>query len=69
MGWVQDEWHDAYKGAPNDGSAWEDGVSAYRVNRGGGWDSSAGNCRSAFRYNYDRGNRYHYLGFRLLQEV
>ena len=35
--WVQDEWHDTYNGAPADGSAWEDGVSAALVYRGGRW--------------------------------
>ena len=35
--WVQDEWHDTYNGAPTDGSAWEDGVSAALVYRGGRW--------------------------------
>ena len=66
--WVQDEWHDTYNGAPSDGSAWEDGIRAIRVNRGGSWFSDARNCRSARRYFFP-GYRCHYLGFRLLQEV
>ena len=66
--WVQDEWHDTYNGAPDDGSAWENGIGAYR-NRGGSWFNYAWNCRSASR-NYDvPGYRYLDLGFRLLQEV
>ena len=67
--WVQDEWHNSYNGAPVDGSAWEDGVSAHRVFRGGGWIYSAGNCRSADRSSLGPGGRIHYLGFRLLQEM
>jgi formylglycine-generating enzyme required for sulfatase activity len=36
--WVQDEWQDTYNGAPDDGSAWEDGVGiVLRVFRGGNW--------------------------------
>ncbi len=67
--WVQDEWHDTYNGAPNDGSTWEDGVSANRVFRGGSWNYLAGLCRSAYRSNFGPGVRALYLGFRLLQEV
>ena len=65
--WVQDTWHDTYNGAPIDGSPWRDGVSAIRVNRGGGWFDFAGYCRSASRN--VPGNRLHDLGFRLLQEM
>jgi formylglycine-generating enzyme required for sulfatase activity len=67
--WVQDRWHGDYDGAPTDGSAWEDGSGSNRVSRGGGWRSNAGYCRSANRDFYDPGNRYFYLGFRLLQEL
>ncbi|MEA2003821.1 MAG: SUMF1/EgtB/PvdO family nonheme iron enzyme [archaeon] len=37
--WTQDIRHSDYDGAPNDGSVWESGGGAVRVNRGG---SSAG---------------------------
>ena len=67
--WVQDEWHDAYNSAPADGSAWEDGSSAYRVLRGGSWIINARRCRSAFRGSNGPGFRNHSLGFRLLKEV
>ncbi|MBD5259863.1 MAG: SUMF1/EgtB/PvdO family nonheme iron enzyme [Bacteroides sp.] len=36
-----------------------------RVNRGGSYNNSARNCRSANRNNNDSGNRYRNLGFRL----
>ena len=36
-----------------------------RVLRGGGWNDSAGDCRSAVRYGYSPGNRDWDLGFRL----
>jgi formylglycine-generating enzyme required for sulfatase activity len=48
--WCQDVWHDDYKGAPTNGSAWlSGGDQSLRVVRGGFWLSSANNSRSAFR--------------------
>ncbi len=67
--WVQDQWHDTYNGAPTDGSAWEDGVSAARVVRGGGWILYYGICRSAVRSRNGPDYCARDLGFRLLQEV
>ena len=67
--WVHDEWHDTYDGAPDDGSAWEDGSGASRVIRGGCWSINARYCRSAHRFRDDQGSRDPYLGFRLLQEM
>ena len=67
--WVQDEWHDTYKGAPTDGSAWEDGSDANRVLHGGGRLNVAGLCWSASRGGNVPGYRGRGLGFRLLQEV
>jgi formylglycine-generating enzyme required for sulfatase activity len=37
---VADAWHDAYLGAPTDGSAWgQNEATMWRVVRGGGWDA------------------------------
>ena len=66
--WVQDVYHDNYKGAPDDGSAWE-GDGSDRVARGGGWYGSARNCRSANRNGGDPGDRRGVLGFRLLRDL
>jgi len=34
--WVEDDWHDSYEGAPDDGSAWvDDPRGSARVVRGG----------------------------------
>jgi hypothetical protein len=50
------------------GNVWEwcsDEEGSDRVFRGGSWSSSAGNCRSAYRFNYDPSYRVSFLGFRL----
>ncbi|MCP4455682.1 MAG: formylglycine-generating enzyme family protein, partial [Planctomycetes bacterium] len=48
--WVEDDWHDNYRGAPVDGRAWVDNQrGAARVIRGGSWGSGARGCRSAIR--------------------
>lgn len=52
--WCEDVWHDNYNdGAPTDGSAWiTEGDQEKRLLRGGSWDFTAINCRSA-RRNWD----------------
>ena len=63
--WVEDCWHGSYETAPSTGKAWTENCSgSNRVGRGGGWNSSAGNARAAFRYNGGPGNRNYDLGFR-----
>ena len=71
--WVEDVWHDTYQGAVCDGSAWTDneGLKPYRerVVRGGSWDSSSGDLRSAFRgWNYPDGRSCD-LGFRVARTL
>jgi formylglycine-generating enzyme required for sulfatase activity len=73
--WCLDDWHDNYENAPNtsgrakpnDGSAWIDGNSSYKVMRGGSWYNNPRNCRSATRsFNYlDHFN----IGFRVMCET
>jgi formylglycine-generating enzyme required for sulfatase activity len=68
--WTEDNWHNDYVGAPNDGSAWvikPPGVD--RVIRGGGWADDAQRCRSAFRDNRLPIGRSINLGFRLSRSV
>jgi formylglycine-generating enzyme required for sulfatase activity len=68
--WAQDCWHESYKGAPNDGRAWEsDCGEVRRVVRGGGWYFYPRDARSAFRDWYDPGIRYNYAGFRLARTL
>ena len=67
--WCQDHWHDNYKGAPPDGSAWVDAEAekeAMRVLRGGYWNNHPGDCRSACRDDLIPGFRNYYIGFRVV---
>ncbi|WP_308189112.1 caspase, EACC1-associated type [Nostoc mirabile] len=70
--WCQDTWHDSYKGAPSDGSAWIDN-NQYRILRGGSWVNSPRNCRSASRNDdfgrAERDDIYNYVGFRVVCAV
>jgi formylglycine-generating enzyme required for sulfatase activity len=70
--WCLDDWHDNYKDAPTDGSAWfssDDKLSdksGRAVLRGGSWRYYAGYCRSAFRDGNSRGIRLYHCGFRVV---
>ena len=63
--WCQDWWHNSYKKAPSDGSAWASPTSDFRVFRGGGWYYDARNCRSSFRINVAPGFASTFIGFRV----
>jgi len=63
--WCLDKYHENYKGAPIDGSAWERGGEAYRVLRGGSWDDNPANVRTANRGRGTSGNRNDSCGFRV----
>lgn len=67
--WVQDKYHNNYKGVPSDSSAWEDGYSFFRVVRGGSWSFFAGSCRSASRRGDVPDYRFNDVGFRLLRKL
>jgi len=64
--WCMDTWHSNYENAPNNGSAWIDNSSSYRVNRGGSWNNSSSYCRVANRRSYHPTYRSNFLGFRLV---
>jgi formylglycine-generating enzyme required for sulfatase activity len=73
--WCLDDWHDNYKDAPTDGSAWfssDDKLSdksGRAVLRGGSWLVIPQNCRSASRSSYIRDERdliNYYIGFRVV---
>ena len=65
--WVQDCYNDSYVGAPADGSAWESGNCDSRVLRGGSWDFFPWILRSAYRFGFTSGDRYYYIGFRVIR--
>lgn len=65
--WVQDCWHDDYRGAPADGSAWHTEAYLLRVVRGGSFRNPPGDLRSAFRGCYVPELRFANLGFRCVR--
>jgi formylglycine-generating enzyme required for sulfatase activity/uncharacterized caspase-like protein len=68
--WCLDHWHDDFREAPTDGSAWvAGGYSDRRLIRGGSWHSNPAYCRAALRYNYDPAARAYNLGFRVVSAV
>ncbi len=65
--WCLDHWHDNYKGAPDDGSAWvTGGDSSRRMLRGGSWDYNPRYCRCAYRVGSDPDYRTDLNGFRVV---
>ncbi|MBV1878479.1 MAG: formylglycine-generating enzyme family protein [Pseudomonadales bacterium] len=65
--WVPDCWHNSYKGAPDDESAWptDKGACAQQVLRGGGWNDKPAYLRSAIRYWINSGASFSLVGFRV----
>ncbi len=70
--WCADQWHENYKGAPDDGRAWldeeakeNDEENKARLLRGGSWLYFPRNCRSAYRFNALPDNRNDNIGFRV----
>jgi formylglycine-generating enzyme required for sulfatase activity len=70
--WVEDCWHDGYRGAPQHGSPWLEakwGDCSRRIIRGGAWDDRAGGLRSAVRIGKDRVDRDYSVGFRVARTL
>ena len=64
--WVEDCWHDEYTAmAPTDGSAWVDGNCNGRVVRGGSWEDSEVEHRSAARTGGDKRDQFYTDGLRI----
>jgi formylglycine-generating enzyme required for sulfatase activity len=62
--WCADRWHEDYTHAPKVAAVSEEGVSPFRVIRGGSWEYPAILCRSAYRDRRHAGMRWAALGFR-----
>jgi formylglycine-generating enzyme required for sulfatase activity len=68
--WVEDCWHDDYAaGAPTDGSAWLEGNCNGRVVRGGSWEDSQTELRSAARTGGDKEDRFYTDGLRIARSL
>ena len=68
--WVEDCWHDNYRRAPSDGSAWtRGGDCGKRVLRGGSWDYGPRFLRSAYRFRSTTGFRFVNIGFRVVRTL
>jgi formylglycine-generating enzyme required for sulfatase activity len=67
--WVQDCWHDDYRGAPVDGSAWaEPGCGEHEL-RGGSWFSAPQYVSASYRNRFERDYRSSSIGFRVVREL
>ncbi len=66
--WTEDSYHDSYKGAPNDGSAWQ-GDDEKRVIRGGSWYDAPSYVRADGRDKAPPASRYSNFGFRLVRTL
>jgi formylglycine-generating enzyme required for sulfatase activity len=67
--WCLDHFHNSYKGAPTDGSAWiyvKAKKNADRILRGGAGIVNPRRCRSALRSRDAADYRYYYIGFRVV---
>jgi formylglycine-generating enzyme required for sulfatase activity len=71
--WVEDDWHENYRGAPADGSAWKEAKTGSGprlcVLRGGSWNDNPRGCRSACRDWNGTVNRYFDIGVRVARTV
>jgi formylglycine-generating enzyme required for sulfatase activity len=68
--WVEDCWNDAYTAAvPTDGSAWVEGDCKGHVVRGGSWEDSATELRSAARTGGAKDDRFYTDGVRIARSL
>ncbi len=67
--WVDDCWHDSYRGAPMNSRAWTIGECSSLVLRGGSWVTRTWDLRSANRWIGTAGERYDDIGFRIARTL
>jgi formylglycine-generating enzyme required for sulfatase activity len=66
--WCEDDWHDSYAGAPDDGSAWihnDNHSQSKKCLRGGSWGFNPNLCRSALRIGFNPDLHGSDFGFRV----
>ncbi len=65
--WCEDNWHENYENAPQDGRAWVDRPSdVVRVTRGGAWGAIPFHARSSSRDRPIPVAGYDWVGFRVV---
>jgi formylglycine-generating enzyme required for sulfatase activity len=67
--WVEDRGHPSYDGAPADGAAWSEGVTADYMMRGGDFFFEPSHLRSAQRYMLPSNFRNYSIGFRVVRTL
>lgn len=67
--WVQDRYHDSYRGAPSDQAAWVTGDSNLRVLRGGDWKTGTAYLHVTCRFRVAQEDRGGHIGFRLARTI
>jgi formylglycine-generating enzyme required for sulfatase activity len=67
--WVADCWNKDYRGAPDDGRAWQTGGCDKRVLRGGSWRDELAVVTASGRNSYDADVRYLNNGFRVARDL
>ncbi|MBS0464106.1 MAG: formylglycine-generating enzyme family protein [Proteobacteria bacterium] len=67
--WTQDCWHDNYRRAPADASAWVNPGCVERVVRGASWASAPTQARSAWRSRHGADESSARIGFRVVREL
>ncbi len=65
--WCVDDWHNNYRDAPQDGTAWLSKFSNRKVLRSDSWAGDPSFSRSAYRDSNTRGNRDSDIGFRVVR--
>ena len=65
--WVQDCWHESYRRAPQNGSAWMNPGCPKHVVRGASWSSAPEQARSAYRQPGEVAGSNARLGFRVVR--
>ncbi len=65
----EDNWHDSFEGAPDNGSAWLNQNRGDRIYRGGAYSINAWSCRSSKRRSISTSSPSRYIGFRLVRDA